>query len=296
MKMNRLKSVLAAFAVIAAAIPASAQVLFKVEGNGLTQPSYVFGTHHLAPIDIIETFGAKAPFESTTQVVGEIDMTGNQMEMAAAMQPHMLAPADSTLSKVIAPDDFAVISEEFKNWAPMPGMELPMLDVMKPMAVTTMIAATMATKAMPGYNPNDQLDSWFQTHGKEAGKKIVALETVEQQASLLFDTTPIAFQAEALVELLKDPKKAMENTQKLTDAYNAQDLDKMIALSEEDDEHPEFMKALLDNRNADWLTKLPAIFKEGPTFVAVGALHLAGDKGIVEGLRSLGYTVTPISK
>ena len=54
------------------------------------------------------------------------------------------------------------------------------------------------------------------------------------------------------------------------------------------------MIALLDKRNADWLTKLPAIFKEGPTFVAVGALHLAGDKGIVEGLRKLGYNVSPV--
>ncbi|MDE6400264.1 MAG: TraB/GumN family protein, partial [Muribaculaceae bacterium] len=35
-------------------------------------------------------------------------------------------------------------------------------------------------------------------------------------------------------------------------------------------------------------------FNDGPTFVAVGALHLAGDKGIIEGLRKLGYKVTPV--
>lgn len=291
--MNFFKTITAAL-FVAFAVPASAQVLYKVEGNGLASPSYVFGTHHLAPISVLDQFGAKAPYESVSQVVGEIDMTQDQMALAQAMQPHMMAPADSTLSKVIATEDFTVISEEFKKWAPMQGMELSMLDMMKPMAVTTMIAATMAQQAMPGFNPAEQLDSWFQLQGKAAGKKIIPLETVEQQATLLFDTTPISYQAEALVELLKDPSEALENTKALTEAYNNQDLDKMLKLSEDEDEHPEFMIALLDKRNADWLTKLPAIFKEGPTFVAVGALHLAGDKGIVEGLRKLGYKVTPM--
>lgn len=291
--MNLFKTIAAAL-FIAVAVPASSQVLYKVEGNGLSSPSYVFGTHHLAPISVLDQFGAKAPYESASQVVGEIDMTQDQMALAQAMQPHMMAPADSTLSKVIAPEDFTVISEEFKKWAPMQGMELSMLDMMKPMAVTTMIAATMAQQAMPGFNPAEQLDSWFQLQGKATGKKIIPLETVEQQATLLFDTTPISYQAEALVELLKDPSEALENTKALTEAYNNQDLDKMLKLSEDEDEHPEFMIALLDKRNADWLTKLPAIFKEGPTFVAVGALHLAGDKGIVEGLRKLGYKVTPV--
>lgn len=280
--------------LIASSVTAPAQVLYKVEGNGLDKPSYVFGTHHLAPTSVIETFGAKAPFESATQVVGEIDMTQDQTALAMAMQPHMMAPADSTLSKVISPEDYAAISEEFKKWAPMPGMELKMLDMMKPMAVTSMVAVTMAGKTMPDFNPADQLDTWFQKQGKASGKTIVPLETVEQQATLLFDFTPIRIQADALVEMLKNPEKAMTSTKDLTAAYNTQDLEKMLKMNDEEDEHPEFKEALLDKRNADWLTKLPAIFKNGPTFVAVGALHLPGEKGILEGLRKLGYKVTPV--
>lgn len=168
--------------------------------------------------------------------------------------------------------------------------------MLKPMAITSMVTVNMVSKDMPGFNPAEQLDSWFQKQGKEEGKKIMPLETVEFQASLLFDSTPIAYQADALVELLKDPAKAMEQTKALNKAYNDQDLKAMLSLSEAEDEHPEFMIALLDRRNADWLTKLPDIMKQGSAFIAVGALHLAGDKGIVEGLRKLGYTVTPLSK
>lgn len=291
--MKFFKSAIASLLLICA-LPASAQVLYKVEGNGLTQPSYVFGTHHLAPLSVVETFGAAAPFNEATQVVGEIDMTKNPMELQMAMQPHMMAPADSTLTKVLPADEFPVLNEEFKKWAPMQGMELAMLDPMKPMVVTTMVTVGITADAIPDFNPNEQLDTWFQTTGASNGKKIVPLETVEQQATLLFDFTPISVQAEALVEMLKDPQKSVDNAKKLTDAYMNQDLAAMLELSEKDDDHPEFMEAMLDKRNADWLTKLPTIFNDGSTFVAVGALHLAGDKGIIEGLRKLGYTVTPI--
>ena len=70
----------------------------------------------------------------------------------------------------------------------------------------------------------------------------------------------------------------------------------MYDISMKDESHPEFMEVMLDKRNADWLSKLPAIFEQGPTFVAVGVLHLAGDKGVIEGLRKAGYTVMPIEK
>lgn len=293
--MMLLKKILS-LAIVAIALPASAQVLYKVEGNGLSSPSYIFGTHHIAPISVIDQFGAKAPFESAVQVVGEIDMTQDPMQLAAAMQPHMMAPADSTLSKVISADVYDKVNEAFKKLAPMPGMDLSMLEPLKPVSVNTMIAVSLAQQAMPGYNPAEQLDTWFQTTGMSEGKKIVPLETVEQQASILFDSMPIAYQAEDLVEMLLDVQKAVSKTKELSDAYLAQDIDKLLALSEAENERPDFMKALIDNRNADWLKKLPAIFNDGSTFVAVGALHLAGEKGIVQGLRNLGYTVTPIKK
>ena len=295
MGKNFLKVMLTGMAIVSAA-SALGQVLYKIEGNGLKFPSYVFGTHHVAPLAVAEQFGAIEPFSAASQVVGEIDMTQDQMALAMALQPHMIAPADSTLSKVISPEDMEAISAEFKKWAPMPGMELSMLEGMKPMVVSSMAAVGMCAESMPDFDPQAQLDTWLQTTGKAAGKTIISLETAEQQAALLYDFTPVSVQAEALVDLLKDPENAMEMTKTLSDAYLRQDLKAMYDISMKDESHPEFMEAMLDKRNADWLSKLPAIFEQGPTFVAVGALHLAGDKGVIEGLRKAGYTVTPIEK
>lgn len=282
--------------LLATVFPASSQVLYKVEGNGLSAPSYLFGTHHIAPLSVINTFGAEEPFNNSSQVVGEIDMTQDQMTLASSILPYTMAPSDSTLTKVISPEDFAIINEEFKKWVPMPGMSLEMFDSYKPMVAMTMVTIGMSSQAMPGYSPTEQLDTYFQITGKENGKTIVPLETMEEQAELLYNFNPISIQADNLIEMLKDPSDSIEKVKELTEAYQSGDLNKMLELSAQEDSHPEFMNALLDKRNANWLTKLPAIMKEAPAFIAVGALHLAGKQGLVEGLRNLGYTVTPITK
>ena len=66
-------------------------------------------------------------------------------------------------------------------------------------------------------------------------------------------------------------------------------------MKEEDDDSA-FTEELIFKRNADWLKELPAIMSETPSFIAVGALHLPGEKGVLEGLRKAGYKITPVKK
>ena len=69
---------------IVCAVAAQAQVFYKVSGNGLQKPSYIFGTHHLAPLSMLDSIpSAKAALDETERAVGEVDMTGGQMQLAA---------------------------------------------------------------------------------------------------------------------------------------------------------------------------------------------------------------------
>lgn len=271
-----------------------AQVFYKIEGNGLEKPSYIFGTHHMAPITIVDAYDLNNYINQSDQVIGEIDMTQGPMAIAMSMQSHMLAPADSTLSKVIPAEKYDDVNEQLKKFAPMPGIDLTMLEPMKPAAVSNMITVGIMAQLMPEFNMENQLDSYFQTYAQENGKKIVGLETPEFQAQLLFDFTPISVQVEGLLEVLEDPEKMIETAKKLNAAYLEGDLDALLALTNEEDSNSEFTIALLDNRNANWLELLPDLMNETPSFIAVGALHLAGDKGVIEGLRKKGYTVESI--
>ena len=288
------KILTAAALTLSAATFCNSQILYKVEGNGAISPSYIFGSHHLSPISIVEESGVMEFFDQTQQVVGEIDLTIDPMTLSMTLQPHMMAPADSTLSVMLAGEDMEMLNSQFQKWAPMPGMQLQMLEPLKPFAVSTMMAVALSSEAMPGFDPNQQLDTYFFKKGQESGKKITALETPEYQGTVLFDMTPLAVQAEALVEMLKKPEESVEAAKRLAEAYQKRDLNAMIELSKEDDQHPEFMELILYKRNADWMTKLPDIIKNTPSFVVVGALHLAGPQGIIEGLKSEGFTITPI--
>ena len=87
--------------------------------------------------------------------------------------------------------------------------------------------------------------------------------------------------------------------EKITEAFYAQNLDGMKAamdmkLGNTCDATPEEMALLIDNRNADWAAKMPAIMAAKATFFAVGAGHLAGPKGVLQLLKDAGYTVEAV--
>lgn len=292
-----MKKPLILLTLLAVALGANAQLLYKISGNGLKQPSYLFGTHHLAPISMLDDInGLRQAMAETDRAVGEIDMTLDQNAMAAQMQAYMLAPADSTLSKVISAEDFQRIDPVFQKYAPMPGMTLAMLEPMKPAAVSTMVAVMMVLPSVPDYNPEQQLDKTIQIEMQQAGKTIGALETIEKQCDVLFNATPVRLQAKALVELLSDPEKAVTESKKMTEAYMKGDLATMAKIDSEDDdpEDKAWLEHLLYKRNADWLSVLPAMLAEKSNLIAVGALHLVGEKGLIEELRKLGYTVEAV--
>ena len=55
-----------------------------------------------------------------------------------------------------------------------------------------------------------------------------------------------------------------------------------------------FLEDFLFARNRDWIPKIEEIIRQQPSFIAVGALHLAGDEGLITMLRKQGYTIEPV--
>ena len=56
----------------------------------------------------------------------------------------------------------------------------------------------------------------------------------------------------------------------------------------------EFQTRLIDERNVTMRDRALPLLAKGGAFIAVGALHLPGDKGLVALLREAGYTVTAV--
>lgn len=282
---------------ICLAVGANAQLLWKVSGNGLEKPSYIFGTHHLASYSILEKVEGLMPaFDATSLVVGELNMADTQLPGAMQiMQQQMMMTGEQTTKALFTDDEYTLINRLVKEYM---QFDLSMMPKLKPAFITNNIVLLLYMKNVKGYNPQEQLDTYFQTKALEKGKEVAALETMEFQVDLLFNATPVERQAEILACTLSDIDKTLYDTQKLADAYMAQDLKAMLELAKKKegtacDPLPEELAALTENRNVAWMEKLPAMMKAQPAFVAVGALHLVGEKGLINLLKSAGYNVEP---
>lgn len=283
------------------AMGANAQILWKVSGNGAKADSYLFGTHHLAPLSMLDSVKGFTPaLESVDAVAGEVDMK-NMQANAQSLMGYMLAPADSALTAVLAPAQLDSLTQILTKYMG-PQMTAAQLAPLKPAAVATQIAlfesmATMDPAQAQAMAAGQQLDTEVQNRALAANKPIIAFETAEQQMGILMGA-PIAEQARQLMEAVKQSLegKAAESAKKLTDAYISQNLDAIaeLMLEGEDTSEAELQRLIYD-RNMDWAAKLiREILPEGSVLVAVGAGHLPGKQGLIELLRAAGYTVEPV--
>ncbi len=262
-------------------------LLWKVSGKGLSQPSYLFGTYHFLTNAFIDTMPAvKTAYASTKAVAGELVID-------SALQPSVMQAAllNGTTLKQVLPDTlYTKAAAWFKKEA---GMDLVMLNNFNPITVMTLAMAIAQQKYFPNKPGEVQLDTYFQQEGKKDGKKILGLETMDVQINALFKQLSLQRQVELLNELFNDSLK--QSIDKMNNAYTSQNMDQLQKEMYTGSYTPEEIKVLLDDRNSHWVQELPAIMQQQPVFVAVGALHLVGKNGLVNQLRALGFTVTPIN-
>lgn len=293
-----MKKILGLVMLLSITLGIQAQLLWKVSGNGLAQPSYIMGTHHLSPLSIKDSIaGMKQALADTKQVYGELVMSEAQTPaIMQKMQKYMMTESDTTFKSLFSPEEYEMINKYSKENL---MFDVAMMPKLKPAFLSNNLIVILYMKHVGGFNPQEQLDSFFQAQATASGKKVGGLETPEFQFNMLFNGASLKRQAEQLLCMLNDVDKNIDQLKKMTAYYNAQNLDALLELTKERqgdkcDPLPGELEAMLDNRNIDWSKKLPAIMKEAPTFVAVGAGHLPGEQGLLNLLKKQGYTVEPV--
>lgn len=272
----------------------NAQLLWKISGNGLEKPSYIFGTHHLAPLSILDSIPAfNEAFNSCSAVYGEIIMDKEQLQKEAMKYAGlMMATPDSTLNIVLNKEQFEKLN---KITTETMGVSADQVKILKPAALSTQLSMIAHIKHFKDFKPEEQLDQLMQTRAKAANKNLGSLETMEQQMNLLFGSS-ITEQAEGLVKLIDHFDQLDQFVQIMNDAYMAQDLDKLLSVMSDEKygANKEELERILFARNRNWDEQLKEILpKNGPIFIVVGAGHLPGKEGVIELLRKQGYTVEP---
>jgi hypothetical protein len=275
----------------------NAQLLWEIKGNNLTSPSYIVGTHHVAPVGFQDSIpGFNKAINAVEQVYGEIDMVNPGAMDMATIQQYTIAPADSTIDKFLTPAQLDSIATTLGKYM---GQQIPVaaLSGVRPAAINAQLAMLQSMKAFPGFNPQMQFDTMIQQIAKQAGKKTGGLETMIQQLQMLYGA-PIAEQAQDLLKSVRHDDLAIAKAQELADAYRRGDLSAIEkALTD-----PEFgmtpteADRMLYERNAAWVNFLIGALPTSSMLIAVGVGHLPGEKGVISLLRKAGFEVNPVEE
>jgi len=279
----------------------NAQLLYKISGKGLRKPSYIIGTYHLAPVSFVDSIpGLRSALAESEQVYGEIetaDMTSP--ENIAKMQQAMMLPEGKTLTELLTPEQMQKLNATMKELLGV-DMSNPMvaqqMNKMLPQALVTQLTVIMYLKKHSGFNPTQSFDDYFQQQAVAQGKPVGGFETMDFQLQALFGSISIERQIELLMCFLNNREWEESQVDNIVEAFFAQDLNRIEAAMDEKQDNScdatdEENDLLIYGRNATWLKKMPEIMQQKSTFFAVGAAHLAGERGVLAGLRNAGYLV-----
>lgn len=264
-------------------------LLWKISGNGLEKPSYLFGTiHMLCADDAILSSKMKEIINSCDEVYFEVDMD-NLFEMMGALGK-MKMKGDTTLKDLLSEAEYKKVKKYFEEKGSM--LPFSMLETYKPI----LAASTLEQGALPCDN-TAIMEQVIMQEAKKTNKKISGLETMSYQAGVL-DSIPYKLQAIQLLSYIDSASTGDKENKQLNElfaAYNNQDLKKLEELMVETDPGmAEFTDILLYHRNQNWVHKLKTLLPGKFLLIAVGAGHLPGEKGLINLLRKEGYSVTPV--
>ena len=288
----RLSAVLSGFFLLAvltaAAAPAAEQyeqgLLWRIEGKGAS-PSHVFGTVHLADPRVTRLPPAVArELDRASSVSLEVTLdTSNILTLAN----RMLYTDGRDLQTVAGAELFG------KAAAITAGLGLPeqLLRMFKPWAVALILSA-------PPQDPANVLDFVLARRAQEKGKPVHELEGIEEQIAAL-EGFPEAEQVALLRHAVENRSRMADWIGRIVEAYLARDLAAMQRISEESSGGDQranevFADRLLYQRNERMVERMEARLAEGGAFIAVGALHLYGSRGVPALLERRGYRVTRV--
>ena len=126
------------------------------------------------------------------------------------------------------------------------------------------------------------------------------MECIDKQIDLLFNSQSLERQSFLLVGAVESSNDIETEIKTVNNLYKKGDLNELLSLYQNDTtkyaptQQEQF--ELLDNRNQEWVKTIPQLIHQKSCFIAVGALHLPGENGLIELLKKAGYKVKPVKK
>jgi hypothetical protein len=260
-------------------------LLWRVTQPGKRDTSYLFGTIHSRDARAFRFQDSVLYFFDRCQMLaGELDMEESR-KISPEITEAMFLPNGSSLDRLYSKRDYREVATLLKmRLGPLAPMSLK---------VRPYYTLAMITEMQLGTDSSLVLDAWLQDRALRRGMKVIGLETVHEQLDAI-QRIPLRDQSKLLLRVLRDDSMGYK-ADRAIDAYSEHDLEALMAIIGRDGLPEHADKALLMERNKTMAERLQRHIRAGKrVFAAVGAAHLAGERGMIERLRSMGYSVSPV--
>lgn len=260
-------------------------LLWRISGNGLSKPSYLFGTiHMICPDDYFLTGKMKETLANSDKVCFEFNLSDTSL--TRKMKAGLIDKSGKRLNDYYSPDEYAMVLRYFKDSL---NVDIDKLQQLKPVVLQSLIF-----KKIVGCPNPASYEKTILKVAQNQGKEVMGLETIEEQMALLETLSSKIVKASVL--LAKGSRKIYEMHdawQKLVNTYQQQDI-ALLYRSASGPNSVYFNEAFLDERNKKWIPYMQDKMQGASVFFAVGAAHLWGDQGVISLLKKAGYTVEPM--
>ncbi|HEY9051777.1 MAG TPA: TraB/GumN family protein [Gammaproteobacteria bacterium] len=263
-------------------------LLWKIEKSGLAA-SYIYGTMHVGDPRVLNLAPAVTDAFNNAQCFA-MEMLLNFEAMGAMAQASFFNDG-STLKSVMQPNDYQKLIMVLQENYHMP--EAAVIN-MRPWAVMVMMMMPTDGQA----NKDSALDMVLYRQAAMGKKQLLGLETVQEQLAI-FNSMSLDEQIWMLNRSVEDNQKVVGQMDALLEAYLERDLAALVKLQEQNmyedsDIDDRLLYEMLDKRNPRMVERMQSCLQKGNAFVAIGALHLPGEQGVLHLLEQQGYTVAAV--
>jgi hypothetical protein len=266
----------------------AAPALFKVEKNGTS--SYLFGTVHVGDASMkgLPEKVTKA-IDQSEQVVVEVDISKlTPLQMQQRSMPFMMLKDGKTLQTELSKQNY----NKLKDYFAKKSIDIAMFNGLKPWAV--MVTMMQIEFQNAGFSDQTGIDKQLLAYAKKQNITIGELETLEQQLQM-FDGMAL-LSNEMIEETFEQLADINTYFIKLVNAWKNGDMDTLTEyynMSFDESNYGEISEqVMLVNRNNKWVEQLVPRLTNEKLFIAVGALHLPEQHGLIKQLTDAGFTIT----
>lgn len=269
----------------ASAAPVHEGMLWRISRSG-TVPSYLLGTIHSADPRVVHLRPAvQRALDRSDRFVMEMQMNANAL---LTIGSSMMMTDGKDLEALLGSDLYGQVVTAMAGY----GYPETAVRHLKPWVV-------MALLSMPKPSDKPVLDMVLYQRARNAGKPTAGLESAQEQLAVfegLSEADQIALLKMTIAQLPALPGLFDQ----LIRAYAADDLPGVARLAADYASQgatgavKRFVLRLNDERNRRMADRMIPYLQQGNSFIAVGALHLAGPTGLIHLLRARGYDAAPV--